>query len=173
MRNKFFYLGLLIFFLLLIILFFNLSTAFFKTPESIKEEKKPTPSLSTPRVYFYKEGGVEIASFDVEIASTAAQHRKGLMYRKNLPKNQGMLFIFEKEKPLSFWMKNTLIPLDIIFISKDKKVVSIAFNALPCQKDPCPSHYSYKPAQYVVEINGGLAEEFGIKKGAEVKFNLP
>lgn len=172
MRNKFFYLGLSIFFLLLIILFFNLSAAFFKTPESIEEEKKPAPSLSTPRVYFYK-GGVEIASFDVEIASTAAQHRKGLMYRKNLPKNQGMLFIFEKERPLSFWMKNTLIPLDIIFISKDKKVVSIAFNALPCQKDPCPSYYSYKPAQYVVEINGGLAEKFGIKKGAEVKFNLP
>ena len=127
----------------------------------------------SPQVSFHDEQGIKIASFKVEIASTSAQHQKGLMHREDLAEDQGMLFIYQKEQSLSFWMKNTLIPLDIIYIGQDKKVVSVSANVQPCKEDPCSGYPSKGKASYVLEINGGLAEEFEIEKGTEVKINLP
>ena len=109
---------------------------------------------------------------DREVASTSAQHKKGLMYRKNLPHNKGMFFIFKKAQPLSFWMKNTLIPLDIIYLSSDKKVVCLIKNAQPCKENPCRSYSCSQPAKYVLEINGGLSDKLGIEVGIKSEFNL-
>jgi len=95
----------------------------------------------------------------IEIADSPKEHAEGLMYRASLDKNSGMLFIFEDEKIRSFWMKNTLIPLDIIFLDKDLKIINIVENALPCQEDQCDTYESSLPAQLVLELNAGFVEE--------------
>jgi hypothetical protein len=98
-----------------------------------------------------------------ELAQTPAQWTHGLMYRNSMPAESGMLFILPKEETQSFWMKNTKIPLDIIFISAAGKIVDIKNNFSPCLSDPCPVYNSVAPAQDVLEINGGLAEKAGLK----------
>ncbi len=115
-----------------------------------------------PAVFFDND-----VMFTVELAETSAEKTKGLMYRAELPENQGMLFVFEKDAPRTFWMKNTLIPLDMIFINSEWKVVEVKANVQPCREDPCPS-YPSEPAMYVLEINGGMAEKSGIKVGSIV-----
>ena len=111
--------------------------------------------------------------FAVEIASRAKDRQKGLMFREDLEKDKGMLFVFKKEGEYSFWMKNVLMPLDIIWLDKDKKVVHIAENCQPCPQPPCPSIKPGKKAKYVLEINGGLALKKGIKEGdrAELQYD--
>jgi uncharacterized membrane protein (UPF0127 family) len=103
--------------------------------------------------------------FFVELVKNSAEQERGLMFRKNLDKDKGMLFIFGKEDNYPFWMKNTLIPLDIIWINKDKKVVSIKENAQPCLESICQSLNPEVLAKYVLEINGGLAKEINLKIG--------
>ncbi|WP_395374071.1 DUF192 domain-containing protein [Marinicella sp. W31] len=105
--------------------------------------------------------------FKVELAQTDSQRAQGLMYRESMPQNTGMLFIFDDQQPRSFWMKNTLIPLDIIYFDRNKKLVSIQHNVPPCKNtiSRCPGYPSTGPAAYVLEINGGLAEKFGFKRG--------
>lgn len=103
-------------------------------------------------------------TIDVAIARTPEQREKGLMSRKSLGEMEGMLFIFPDAAPRSFWMKNTLIPLDIIYISQDTRIVKIV-TAEPCQEDPCPMYDSLKPAMYVLEVNAGFAEKHGVKEG--------
>ena len=109
-------------------------------------------------------------SFNVEIADEPAELQKGLMYRKNLADESGMFFIFEKPQILNFWMKNTYIPLDIIFIDENLRIINIADNAEPCgdSRVDCPGYFSKSPAKYVLEISGGRAEELGIKAYDEV-----
>jgi len=120
-----------------------------------------------PAVFFDNE-----VMFKVELAETSAEKTKGLMYRTELPEEHGMLFIFEKDSPRNFWMKNTLIPLDMIFINSELEVVEVKANVPPCKDDPCPS-YPSEPARYVLEVNGGLAEKKGIKAGSIVTLKLP
>ncbi len=103
--------------------------------------------------------------FDVEVADTEIKRAIGLMNRTNLPEKSGMLFIFGSERTVSFWMKNTLIPLDMIFISEDKKIVNIKRQAQPCKTLDCESYKSEKPVKYVLEINGGLSDKLGIREG--------
>ena len=102
-------------------------------------------------------------SFDVEVAQTQEERQKGLMFRESMPDNRGMLFVFEKDGPLAFWMKNTLIPLDMIFIDENLTVVDV-LAAVPCKEDPCPNYKSH--GRYVLEINAGLAGKHGIKNGS-------
>ena len=109
--------------------------------------------------------------FNLEIASTSLEKSIGLMHRTHLNKNTGMIFIFKDEKPQSFWMKNTLIPLDLIFIDSNNQIVDIKHSFQPCKSEPCESYTSSKPAIYVLEINGGLAKEMEIKTGQKVKIN--
>ncbi len=103
----------------------------------------------------------------VEIASRPDQIALGLMYRRSLAEDKGMLFLFEQEEPLSFWMKNTLIPLDMIFISRDLVIVDIT-TMQPCRTAPCPSYTSKVPAQYVLEVNAGYCRRRNIKIGDRV-----
>ncbi|MBI2546034.1 DUF192 domain-containing protein [Candidatus Woesearchaeota archaeon] len=103
-----------------------------------------------------------------EIADTDKERAQGLMFRESLPENQGMLFIFDDEADRVFWMKNTLIPLDMIFISKDLEVVDIQ-HAAPCTADPCTLYNSTKPAKYVLEVNANYTIKNSISIGTKVK----
>ena len=104
--------------------------------------------------------------FEVELATNDAERAHGLMYRKQLGAYEGMLFDFFKEMPVSFWMKNTLIPLDMVFIAGDGTIKHVHANAVPMSTDTIPSQY---PVRAVLEINGGSAALLGIKPGDKVK----
>lgn len=108
--------------------------------------------------------------FFVEKAVSDAQREKGLMFRDFLPVNKGMLFVFDKEDYYSMWMKNMKIPLDIIFVDKDLKIIYIARNVQPCLNGYCPSIGASEKSMYVLEINAGLAEKEKIEKGQKVEF---
>jgi uncharacterized membrane protein (UPF0127 family) len=103
--------------------------------------------------------------FSIELALTSGEREVGLMNRAQMDADKGMLFVFENEGVYPFWMKNTLIPLDMIWIDSDYHVVYIERNALPCTSDPCPVFNPGKKAKYVLEINGGLTDKTGIKEG--------
>ncbi len=106
--------------------------------------------------------------FEVEIASNESQRKVGLMNRKNLDENKGMLFVFDFQGYLNFWMKNTLIPLDMLFIDEKGYVRYIIRKAQPCLSGndaDCAIYNSEEPAKYVLEINGGIADKLGIKPG--------
>ena len=106
------------------------------------------------------------ARFAVEIADTARERGKGLMYRDNLPASAGMLFIYERPQDVSFWMKNTLIPLDMIFIGPDGRVNGVHAMAKPGDETAIPGPGG---SLMVLEINGGLAERLGLGEGAELR----
>ncbi len=106
--------------------------------------------------------------FKAELAETSEKHQKGLMFREYLDQNAGMLFIFEEEEIYPFWMKNTLIPLDIIWINKDKEIIYIEENVPPCKADPCLSYSPNKEALYVLETNANLAEKYSFKEGDKI-----
>ena len=125
--------------------------------------------ITADDIQFTKDGELSIfkndsliQTIDVEFAKNDMERSLGLMYRSSMDEHQGMWFIFPEEAPRSFYMRNTEIPLDIIYLDKDKKVVSIAKNARPYDETSLPSE---KPAMYVLEINGGLSDKWGIEKG--------
>jgi uncharacterized membrane protein (UPF0127 family) len=105
--------------------------------------------------------------FELEVAATAEQQQLGLMYRETLADDRGMLFEFEPARPVSFWMKNCRMSLDMLFL-KDGVVQSIAKNAPPCESEPCPTYGTPKEIDQVIEIRGGLSDEIGIKEGDKI-----
>ncbi|MFZ2456746.1 MAG: DUF192 domain-containing protein [Candidatus Altiarchaeia archaeon] len=108
--------------------------------------------------------------FDVELAETDEQRQRGLMGRESLDENKGMLFVYEENGIHTFWMKDTLIPLDMIWIDGDGTVVRIIENAEPCPKEYCPSINPNRKARYVLEINGGEANRTGLAEGSRLSF---
>ena len=107
---------------------------------------------------------------DVEIADTPESREKGLMFREHLDEGKGMLFIFEAEGYYGFWMKNTLIPLDMIWINSENEVVHIE-SAEPCKSVFCASYRTTSPAKYVLEVNSGFAKREGISVGSLATFS--
>jgi uncharacterized membrane protein (UPF0127 family) len=105
--------------------------------------------------------------FEVEIVTTPETRAQGLMYRKSLAANAGMLFLYPGEQPVSFWMKNTLIPLDMLFLKADGRIAHIAHNAVPLDETPIDSGAA---VQAVLEVNGGTANALGIKEGDRVEY---
>lgn len=108
--------------------------------------------------------------FEVELALTAQDQAMGLMFREKLGQNEGMLFVFQDEANRSFWMKNTMIPLDIIWLNEDKEVVFISKNTQPCRVDSCPLISPNEPAKYVLELNEGVADKIGLNVGDKMDF---
>ncbi len=109
--------------------------------------------------------------FNIELAQTLEERQEGLMFREELDRDKGMLFIFPAEQEASFWMKNTLIPLDMIWLNENKEVVFINENVQPCVSEECPSISSGVKAKYVLEINSGLAREIGLVKGDKMQLH--
>ena len=108
--------------------------------------------------------------FDVELAIKDEEKRKGLMFRECLDIDKGMLFVYEDEKERSFWMKNVLIPLDIIWINEKNEVVFISENTQLCKESFCESINPNKNAKYILEINAGLSEKIGLAVGDIIDF---
>lgn len=139
---------------------------------SLLEKRESRNETNLVQVSFHN-GNQTLADLDLEVANTTWERRKGLMGRKRLT-TDGMFFKFPREKKLSFWMRDTYLPLDIIFISKDGRVVNVK------EADPEPgtaeenltSYYSQEPAQYVVETRRGLAEDKQIVPGVSVDWRL-
>ncbi len=127
---------------------------------------EPAPALSPAgleldEVTIKTEGGAELR-FTVELALTRDQQRQGLMFREEMAMDEGMLFLFGRAQPRSFWMRNTLISLDMLFIAPDGRILNIAERTVPETDD---SHASAGPASAVLEINGGLSALLGISAG--------
>ncbi|MBF0522710.1 MAG: DUF192 domain-containing protein [Candidatus Omnitrophica bacterium] len=110
--------------------------------------------------------------FNVEVMTTNEELMRGLMFRKSLDPDAGMLFVFPQSLPYHFWMKNTLIALDMIWLDESYKIVYIASNVPPCIKDPCPSYAPESSARYVLELNAGACQKFGISVGEMAKIIL-
>ena len=110
--------------------------------------------------------------FNLEIALTQEELSKGLMFRESLDKNSGMLFIFPEENFHSFWMKDALIPLDIIWINSDKEIVFIKENVQPCLEEICETYSGDEKTLYVLELNAGTAEKLELKIGDEIELRL-
>jgi uncharacterized membrane protein (UPF0127 family) len=110
--------------------------------------------------------------FTIEVSDTPELRERGLMFRRELAADAGMLFIHDEMSPIAYWMKNTYIPLDILYFDDQKKLVSAQLNALPCGEQPqCPIYPSAGPAQYVLELNAGLAETLHLKLGDSLNSN--
>jgi len=142
---------------------------------SCKNQQKE--KVLTRTISFAKEGELSllrpdvdtlIATLDIEIAESEYETQTGLMYRNSMADHQGMLFIFQQEAPLSFFMKNTQFPLDIIYLDKGLNIVQIYNETKPFDARPLPSN---RPAQYVLEVNAGLARRWDLQSGDKAKYS--
>jgi uncharacterized membrane protein (UPF0127 family) len=106
--------------------------------------------------------------YTIEIAEDADSRAHGLMDRTEMAADHGMLFVFQDDAMRSFWMKNTKIPLDMLFFDKDLKLISVQHSVPPCLGDPCPGYSSGAPARYVLELNAGQAKMLGVTSGDEL-----
>jgi uncharacterized membrane protein (UPF0127 family) len=122
------------------------------------------PAAAAPLII---HAGGSAYKFEVELATTPAEREQGLMFRKSMAPNAGMLFLYPDEQPVAFWMKNTLIPLDMLFLRADGSIAHIAANAVPLDETPIPSNI---PVKAVLEVNGGTAAALGIKEGDKVDY---
>lgn len=138
----------------------------------------PKQVIKTEPVAFTKEGELTLfraetdsvlSKLNIEIADNEYETETGLMYRQDMAENQGMLFVFPDQAMHSFYMKNTEFPLDIIFIKSDMSVASFQENAQALSEASLPSKV---PVQYVLEVNAGLVEKWGLKVGDKIEYNI-
>jgi len=140
-----------------------------RAPKDVTAEDYPAPRLPLGHVILDSAFGGKQA-VEVEIANTPATQQRGLMWRRELPAGEGMLFIFEGEEDHSFWMKNTLIPLDMIFIGANLRVVGVVENAEP---RTLTGRSVGRPSRYVLEVPGGWAGKAGVRAGTKVALDVP
>lgn len=139
-----------------------------------KAETLTSNQIKTAEIDFTHEGDLSIFKGDkllkkiaIEFANSPSERELGLMYRQTMQQNQGMLFVFPDEQIRTFYMKNTFLPLDIIYINANKEIISIVKNARPMDETSLPSE---KPAKYVLEINAGLTDAWGIEIGDHISY---
>jgi len=135
--------------------------------ESAKTNNEPKFFKDGKLIFFNKKTKKKIAQIDIEISDTPYEIAIGLMYRRSMPDTAGMLFIFNQSQPLFFWMKNTYIPLDIIFVNENMQIVTIQKNTKPLSEKPI---LSYRDSMYVVEVNAGFCDKNGISVGDHILF---
>ena len=141
------------------------------TLATVTSDPKPAKAKAStePQVTFESEAGPIVV--ELEVVSTPAKIQRGLMHRRHLPPNRGMLFVFSSERVRSFWMKNTLIPLDMLFVKADMTVAGIERNTVPLSLE---SRSIGVPTQYVIEVNGGWTAKHGVEPGSKISLaNLP
>lgn len=146
------------------------------TPQAPKKAQEPAPhdAASTQTVLPVVPVTIQRPSgpyrVQAEVATTPSQRSRGLMFRKTLPKGRGMLFLFPHAEQQVFWMKNTLIPLDMVFIQADRRILGIVHEATPKTLD---QRYVLGASQFVLELPGGEAKAQGLKAGQKVVFMAP
>jgi hypothetical protein len=123
-------------------------------------EAQPGPRVTLPDGY----------AVHVEIAADDETRSTGLMYRDQLRPASGMIFIFPRDDEYAFWMKNTLIPLDMIWIDANRKIVHVKHDVPPCKVENCPSYPPNVPSRYVLELAAGVAAQHGLKAGDVLRF---
>jgi uncharacterized membrane protein (UPF0127 family) len=155
--------GVIVFSFILFLVFSNYSGT--KQTEKTNIKQTDIQFKKEGELTFQKADGSYIAQIDIEIADTDAKRTEGLMYRRHMDENQGMLFLFPYESVQSFWMKNTVIPLDMIFVNKRGVIVTIRKNAVPFDEG---QYRSTAPASMVVEVNGGYTDAYGINVGDKI-----
>jgi hypothetical protein len=132
-------------------------------PNPVRGQTKSEPTLrKDAELVFLSPKGATRVRIDVEIAERQEDRMRGLMFRERLEEEQGMLFLFPAEEPLSFWMKDTPLPLDIIFLNAERTIVTIRKNTVPFSE---ASVASDRPARYVVEVNAGFADRHRLAPG--------
>jgi uncharacterized membrane protein (UPF0127 family) len=110
--------------------------------------------------------------YAIEVADNDAERERGLMFRDALPADHGMLFVHEREEPQAYWMKNTRIPLDILYFDNSRRLVSQQRDVPPCSLgDACPPYPSQAPARYVLELNAGQAAKLDLQPGARLEID--
>ena len=173
-KKIYWYLIIIVIIIVVYLLFFNKSNN--KTSKKLQETYNTSSDISTSEPQFKKQGELlflkekdknKIKKIDIEIADNVQKRMQGLMYRSYMPDSAGMLFIFDDCEKQSFWMKNTIISLDIIFINEDKQIVTIQKFAEPYSKRLVPS---FKDAMYVLEVNAGFCEKYDIGEGYFISF---
>lgn len=114
-------------------------------------------------------------TIQAELADTTEKRARGLMFRDSLPQDRGMLFTFPEPQEWSFWMKNTRIPLDILWVDTNKKIIHIERNVPGCSRtdDGCPNYQSNAPALYVLELAAGTADALHLQRGVKLQFQVP
>lgn len=128
------------------------------------------PSFSSEgNLSFISKSGEQVKSIAIELANNPSEQAQGLMYRRDMKENQGMLFLMGREEEQSFWMKNTLISLDIIYANSANEIVKIYRRTKPLSEASLPSG---APAKYVVETLGGFCDKYGISEGDKIDFQL-
>lgn len=133
-------------------------------PQSSAHPTRTPATVAGPRVQM-PSGAV----YSVELALTPEDQAFGLMFRESLPERTGMLFLFSETAPHRFWMKNTMIPLDMIWMDEAGKVLFISADTPPCKADPCQNYGPDVPVRTVLEIAGGKAEKEGVRVGFKLK----
>ncbi len=133
-----------------------------------QEQAGQTPFYSFTKegeLTFFTPDSVKVKQIDIEFADDPDEIVLGLMFRRSMQENQGMLFIFDSKAARSFWMKDTYFSLDMIFIDSNKEIVSIARDTTPLTEQ---NYHSEKPAQYVLEVIAGFAKKHGIVPGYKI-----
>ena len=162
-----------IYLIVLLIVIVGITVYFLRKSGAETELETQSEALDIP---FRKQGellftsqviGDTLAVIDIEVADNNQLRARGLMYRRLLPENAGMLFIQDMEEMQSFWMKNTYIPLDILFVNRDKEIVTIHANTTPLKEW---NYASTEPALYVVEVNAGFSNRHNIGVGDRIEF---
>jgi len=133
-----------------------------------KGEDYTVPFKKEGSLVFFKSNADTIREIEIEIADSRDQQAQGLMYRGSMSDSQGMLFIFDKEEPRSFWMKNTYISLDILFATEKGEIVSISRNTIPYSEDPIICD---QKALYVIEVLAGFCDQYGVTVGGQMEFH--
>ncbi|MFK7946465.1 MAG: DUF192 domain-containing protein [Saprospiraceae bacterium] len=136
--------------------------------QQTEQEVMPGTTFEHEGNLSFLKGDSAITAIAIEIAETEGAITQGLMHRKSMSFNKGMLFIFPDSEERSFWMKNTIIPLDIIYVNDKLEIVSIKSHTTPFSTDSVPS--DGKAAKYVIEVNAGFAGKYGIQEGDLVSF---
>ena len=133
------------------------------------ENSAPVFKKEGELLFISNHDGETLSVIDIEIADTDQKTMQGLMYRSSMPQNAGMLFLMPREDIQGFWMRNTYIPLDMIFVNSNKQIVTIHANTTPMNES---SYISTAPALYVVEVNAGYCNKNNIKEGDKIDFTI-
>jgi uncharacterized protein len=136
---------------------------------TINEQKAAEPVFRKDGELTFLSGSRQLKKISMEIAKDEATRNQGLMFRKTMPDSCGMLFVFEQMQPLSFWMKNTIMPLDIIFIDDHFKIITIAKNTVPFSEKSIPAS---SDGMYVVEVNAGFTNKYHVTEGNTITFTI-